>query len=232
MDDSQYEADGFEIDVEIGEINEIDEMAEEVDLPDVSGFEQVRTIDDLRSGKGQRFDDPRAALQHMWGYDQFRPLQLEAIQAALNKQDCLVILPTGGGKSICYQVPALCQDGIVLVVSPLIALMDDQVANARAVGLRAAALHSQLSEADRSQVYRDLFGLHILYCSPERLAVGDLLTQLDGHIGLIAIDEAHCISQWGHDFRPEYRQLGSLLSAFSGGTSDVPDRDRDTASSR
>ena len=97
MNDSQYEADEFEIDVEIGEMGEINDMAE-VDLPDVSGFEQVRTIDDLRSGKGQRFDDPRAALKHMWGYDQFRPLQLEAIQAALNKQDCLVILPTGGGK--------------------------------------------------------------------------------------------------------------------------------------
>ncbi|MHC4390167.1 MAG: RecQ family ATP-dependent DNA helicase [Planctomycetota bacterium] len=156
---------------------------------------------------------PAEALSRVFGYSSFRPLQREAIDAALEGRDTLVVLPTGGGKSICYQLPATMRQGTVLVVSPLIALMDDQVASARDAGLRAAALHSNLPAGEGRQAFiAALHGeLDLLYVSPERLALGDLLLQLKPYLTLVAVDEAHCVSHWGHDFRPEYRRLAQLF---------------------
>ena len=159
---------------------------------------------------------PEEALRKRWGYDSFKPLQREAVEAALSGRDCLVVLPTGGGKSLCYQLPAAMGRGLVLVVSPLIALMDDQVAAAREVGLAADALHSNLETNHRGQAYRRLAAgeTEILYVSPERLLVGDLLEGLSPRLVLIAVDEAHCVSHWGHEFRPEYRRLAEVLERF------------------
>lgn len=156
---------------------------------------------------------PHDALRRFWGYDEFRQFQAEAVDAVLTGKDCLLVLPTGGGKSLCYQLPAACGRGTVLVVSPLISLMDNQVAAARQVGLQAAALHTNLVEEERRAVrHRALQGeLQLLYVSPERVAGGDLVRALRPRLGLVAIDEAHCVSHWGHDFRPEYRQLGPAL---------------------
>lgn len=159
---------------------------------------------------------PHEALKKHWGYDAFRPLQLEAIEAGLARRDCLVVLPTGGGKSVCFQVPAACREGLVVVVSPLIALMDDQVAGAREAGISAGAMHQNLDAAQKREVRQALDdgSLRLLYLSPERLVLGDLSAAIGRRLALVAIDEAHCISHWGHDFRPEYRQIASVLASW------------------
>jgi len=155
---------------------------------------------------------PKDALKKYYGYASFRDMQEKAVDAALSGKDSLVILPTGGGKSLCFQVPALCSGKMTLVISPLISLMNDQVFASQLSGISSAALHSGNKE-DNHQTYMDAIngGLDLLYVSPERLDLGDIMERLRPHIGLIAIDEAHCISHWGHDFRPAYRKLAKIL---------------------
>ncbi|MBL6712430.1 MAG: DNA helicase RecQ [Pirellulales bacterium] len=156
-------------------------------------------------------------LSRWWGFEQLRPLQSDAIAAALAGRDSLVVMPTGGGKSLCYQLPPLVGDSTDVVVSPLVALMKDQVDALEAIGYPAAALYAGLSEGERLSIRRRLEAgeLRLLFTAPERL-VNTGLIDLLARVGVkrFAIDEAHCISQWGHDFRPEYRQLTMLRDRF------------------
>lgn len=164
-------------------------------------------------------NEARATLQRIWGHPDFRGLQGDVISEVLAGRDVLAVLPTGGGKSVCYQIPALLRRGLGLVVSPLIALMTDQVEALRQQGVRAARLDSGVSLDERSAIWRSARSgeLDLLYVSPEGLASGAILERLSElPLSLIAIDEAHCVSQWGHDFRPEYRTLGRLAEIFPG----------------
>ena len=168
------------------------------------------------------FPSLETALKHHFGYDQFRPGQRPVIEAVLKNQDALVIMPTGGGKSLCYQLPALLKLGVMVVVSPLIALMQDQVDSLTDNGVAATCLNSSLDYNTIRQREAELLAGHIklLYVSPERLMSAGffgLLERLIQTVGVsgFAIDEAHCVSEWGHDFRPEYRQLSVLREKFS-----------------
>ncbi|MCE9629613.1 MAG: DNA helicase RecQ [Planctomycetia bacterium] len=181
-------------------------------MPDQAGTEtgpnDAAIVDDARITE---------VLSRWWGFDRLRPLQSEAIKAALAGRDSLVVMPTGGGKSLCYQLPPLVGDSTDVVISPLVALMKDQVDALEAIGYPAAALHGGMSQEERAEVRDRLAAgeLRLLFVAPERLVNTGLLDVL-AHVGVkrFAIDEAHCISHWGHDFRPEYRQLALLRERF------------------
>lgn len=159
-----------------------------------------------------------AVLKKFYGYESFHPMQYEVIEHVMGGNDCVVLMPTGGGKSLCYQIPALLKPGCAIVVSPLLALMKDQVDSLIANGVPAAAINSQQSEAQNREIMENVFkqNIKLLYVSPERLIADMDQWSSDMLISLIAIDEAHCISHWGHDFRPEYTQLGLVKERFPG----------------
>ena len=161
--------------------------------------------------------DLAGLLKRFFGYESFRPLQEEAMREALAGNDTFVLMPTGGGKSLCYQLPALAKGGLTIVVSPLIALMKDQVDALEEAGVAATYLNSTLSAAESRERLAKLYegSFRLLYVAPERLMLPEMLERLaEWQPGLIAIDEAHCISEWGHDFRPEYRQIATLRGRF------------------
>ncbi len=162
-------------------------------------------------------DAPLDVLRNVFGFDAFRTLQGEIVDHLLAGGDAVVLMPTGGGKSLCYQLPALCRQGVGIVVSPLIALMRDQVEALRQFGVRAAALNSALAPREAEEVERAILAgaMDLVYVSPERALRPDFLELVSQtEVAILAIDEAHCVSQWGHDFRPEYRQLAALAARF------------------
>lgn len=174
-------------------------------------------IKQLSSDEGQRREQARDVLRHIWGYDDFRSQQAEIVDTVARGNDALVLMPTGGGKSLCYQVPALMRPGTAIVISPLISLMQDQVATLLQLGVRAAYLSSSLELHEARAIESQLLDgrLDLLYMAPERLVTSrtlDLLARVP--ISLFAIDEAHCVSQWGHDFRSDYLGLSVLAEQF------------------
>ena len=162
-------------------------------------------------------EQTHALLKSVFGFDGFRPGQEEIVSAILAGRDVMAIMPTGGGKSLCYQLPALCRDGLTVVISPLIALMRDQVAQLRDNGIAAGALTSSNEPHENEAVFQaiDDGRLKLLYMAPERLGRSETLLQHAG-VSLLAVDEAHCVSQWGHDFRPDYLKIGDLRAMLGG----------------
>ena len=162
--------------------------------------------------------DPQELLHRVFGFPDFRPGQAEIVEAVLQGRNTLAIMPTGGGKSLCFQLPALCRPGVTVVISPLIALMRDQVRALTALGVEAGALTSGNTDEETETVFAalDAGRLKLLYMAPERLSAAATLPLLR-RIGtsLIAVDEAHCVSQWGHDFRPDYLRIGALRQALN-----------------
>jgi ATP-dependent DNA helicase RecQ len=161
---------------------------------------------------------PADLLASVFGFSEFRPGQAEIVDAVLAGQNTLAIMPTGGGKSLCFQLPAMCREGVTVVISPLIALMRDQVRALRAVGVEAGALTSGNTDAETQEVFAalDAGRLKLLYLAPERLASGAAMAMLRRvGVSAIAVDEAHCVSQWGHDFRPDYLRIGELRRALN-----------------
>ncbi|MFV0361376.1 RecQ family ATP-dependent DNA helicase, partial [Tropicimonas sp.] len=177
---------------------------------------------------------PESILSSVFGFDSFRPGQAEIVASVSAGRNTLAIMPTGGGKSLCFQLPALCRDGVTVVISPLIALMRDQVRALRETGVAAGALTSGNTPEETDAVFDaiDAGTLKLLYMAPERLATAGAAGMLRrAGVGLIAVDEAHCVSQWGHDFRPDYLRIGDLrralgvpLAAFTA-TADAETRD-------
>jgi len=160
---------------------------------------------------------PAEVLNSIFGFDSFLGSQNEIIDHVIAGGDALVLMPTGGGKSLCYQIPALCRDGVGLVISPLIALMRDQVESLNQLGVRASVLNSTLTYRETKATEQKLLegSLDLVYVSPEKLLTQEFLDHLRKcELSLIAIDEAHCVSQWGHDFRPEYLKLDILKKLF------------------
>ncbi len=185
------------------------------------GLEEGRGQDPLPNPlpRGEGIDEARATLKRVFGYDEFRPLQEEIIANVLAKRDSLAVMPTGSGKSLCYQLPALLFPGLTVVVSPLISLMEDQVMQLRELGVAAAYLNSSLAYDEYVTISRRVAAgqIKLLYTAPETLLRPETLALLDGcRIDCLTIDEAHCISEWGHDFRPEYRQLAAVRRRFAG----------------
>src|SRR5580765_6925159 len=163
--------------------------------------------------------DPLNILKQYWNFDSFRPLQLDIINSVMEGKDTLALLPTGGGKSLCFQVPAMAKEGLCLVVSPLIALMRDQVENLKQKGIPALAVYSGMSFLEVKKTLQNAaYGNYkFLYVSPERLETNLFLEYLPAmNINLIAVDEAHCISQWGYDFRPSYLRIANLRNELPG----------------
>ncbi len=167
----------------------------------------------------QPFAEPVTVLRQYWGYPEFRPLQEDIIRSALAGQDTLALLPTGGGKSVCYQVPALCREGVCLVISPLIALMKDQVAQLKQRGVPAAAIYAGMSRRELDIVLENACqgAYKLLYLSPERLQTDLARERIKRmQVNLLAVDEAHCVSQWGYDFRPPYLQIAEFRAQLPG----------------
>src|SRR5271165_3053368 len=182
----------------------------------------------------QLMAEARAALARVFGFSAFRPGQEDVLAATLEGKDVLAVMPTGSGKSLLFQLPPILRETLTLVVSPLIALMRDQVAQLRELGVEAASLNSATEPDERRRIARGLNEgtLRLLYIAPERILRDDVIAYLKGFaIGSIAIDEAHCVSQWGHDFRPEYMRLREVVEALGGlrtiavtATADAPTR--------
>ena len=163
--------------------------------------------------------DLKNCIKKYWGFDQLRPVQADAMECVLHAQDSVVVMPTGGGKSLCFQAPAMVMDGLAVVVSPLISLMKDQVDSLRDSGIPAAFINSSQSRDEQNRIVSQMQAgkVKLIYVAPERLVNEYFLGILKRlRVAFFAIDEAHCISMWGHDFRPEYRELTMLRKQFPG----------------